>query len=249
MVTNGRRDLTDVGRYRQHTDAMQVVSGTLHEPKVHFEAPPSASMPREMAHFIAWFNRTAPDGPTPLPALTRAGIAHFYFVCIHPFEDGNGRIGRAIAEKALAQSLGRPTLTALAATILTKRKEYYDALERNNTETDLTDWLVWFAATTLEAQRRSLVLVEFVLDKTHLLDRMRGQLNERQQKVLLRVLREGPDGFEGGLSASNYMAIAKTSPATTTRDLANMVAIGALVRTGERRYARYIVNLPPRDAR
>jgi Fic family protein len=249
MVTNGRRDLHDIGRYRQHTEPMQVVSGPIHAPNVHFEAPPSSDMQREMARFIDWFNRTAPDGPAPMPALTRAGIAHFYFVCIHPFEDGNGRIGRAVAEKALAQGLGRPTLMALAATILTERKEYYDALERNNTEIELTAWLVWFAATTLEAQRRSLTLAEFVLDKTRLLDRMRGHLNERQQKVLLRVLREGPDGFKGGLSAGNYTAIAKASSATATRDLVDMVAKGALVRTGERRYTRYVVNIPPRDAR
>ena len=132
---------------------MQIVSGPVHAPEVHFEAPPSADVPREMSRFIDWFNRTAPDGVEPLPALTRAGIAHFYFVCIHPFEDGNGRIGRAIAEKVLAQSLGRPTLTALAATILAKRRAYYEALERSNTTNELTDWLCWFAAVAIEARR------------------------------------------------------------------------------------------------
>jgi Fic family protein len=84
---------------------MQIVSGTVHDPKVHFEAPPSAVVPREMKRFVEWFNRTAPEGPSPLPALTRAGIAHIYFESIHPFEDGNGRVGRAIAEKALAQGV------------------------------------------------------------------------------------------------------------------------------------------------
>jgi Fic family protein len=132
MLTGGRRDLTDVGRYRTHLTSMQVVSGPIHAPKVHYEAPPSAEVPREMLGFVDWFNATAPGSARSLPALTRAGIAHVYFVSIHPFEDGNGRVGRAIAEKALAQGLGRPTLTALAATILTKRRVYYQALERSN---------------------------------------------------------------------------------------------------------------------
>jgi Fic family protein len=249
MVTAGRRDLKDIGCYRRHPEAMQVVSGPAHAPIMHYEAPPSADMPAEMARFVAWFNRTAPDGPEPLPALTRAGIAHFYFVCVHPFEDGNGRIGRAIAEKALAQGLGRPTLIALAATILAQRRAYYDTLAAANTNTDLADWLAWFAAMALAAQQRSLATVEFLIDKARLLNRLGDRLNERQLKALLRILREGPDGFTGGLSAGNYRSITGASSATATRDLADMVAIGALVRAGERRYARYQANLagPPRE--
>jgi Fic family protein len=246
MLTKDRRDLKDIGRYRRHTEPMQVVSGPVHAPNVHFEAPPSADVPAEMSRFIDWFNRTAPDGTDPLPALTRAGIAHFYFVCIHPFEDGNGRIGRAIAEKVLSQSLGRPTLMALAATILIKRRDYYDALERNNIRNELTDWLSWFAAAALEAQKRTMAQVEFLIDKTRLLDRMDGLLNDRQRKGLLRVLREGPDGFTGGLSARNYITITGATTATATRDLADMVGKGALVRSGERRHARYHANVPLR---
>jgi Fic family protein len=246
MIMRGRTDLRDVGRYRTHDDPMQIVSGPLHAPKVHFEAPPSADMPREMKRFIDWFNLTAPGGAEPLPAVTRAGVAHFYFACIHPFEDGNGRIGRAIAEKALAQSLGRPTMIALAATILARRKGYYDSLERNNTETEITDWLAWFAATVLEAQQRTMALVEFLVDKTRLLDRVGEVLNERQKKALLRMLREGPEGFRGGLSAGNYVSITGATSATATRDLSDMVGRGALVRRGERRYARYRPNIPLR---
>jgi Fic family protein len=243
MLTGGRRYLKDIGRYRRHLEPMQIISGPVHAPVVHFEAPPSADVPREMSRFIDWFNQTAPDGAEPLPALTRAGIAHFYFVCIHPFEDGNGRIGRAVAEKVLAQSLGRPTLTALAATILAKRQTYYEALERGNTMNDLTGWLCWFAAVAIEAQRRTMAMVGFLIDKTRLLDRMKGRLNERQEKALIRVLREGPEGFKGGLSAGNYVTITKASAATATRDLAKMVAKGALIRTGERRHARYHANI------
>jgi Fic family protein len=246
MLMHGRRDLKDVGRYRTGYDPMQVVSGAIHAPEVHFEAPPSSRAPAEMARFIRWFERTGPDGREPLPALTRAGLAHLYFVSIHPFEDGNGRIGRAIAEKALAQSLGQPTLTALAATILIRRKAYYAALEAANKGNQVTNWLAWFAATTIEAQRRTIAGVEFLIDKARLLDRLRGQLNARQEKVMLRMLREGPKGFEGGLSAGNYVSIAVASPATATRDLADLVAKGALVRHGERRHARYQVAIPLR---
>lgn len=106
MLTNGRRDLNDIGRYRTYQEPMHIVSGQIHSPKIHYEAPPSAPVMSEMDRFIDWFNATALNGNSPLPALVRAGIAHLYFESIHPFEDGNGRIGRAIAEKALAQCLG-----------------------------------------------------------------------------------------------------------------------------------------------
>ena len=246
MVTNVRRDLKDIGRYRRHEDPMQIVSGPIHAPAVHFEAPPSAAVPAEMARFVDWFNRTAPGGAEPLPALARSGVAHLYFESIHPFEDGNGRIGRALAEKALAQSLGRPTLTALATTILAGRKGYYEALERNNTELEITDWLAWFAATALEAQRRTIALVDFLIDKTRLLDAVGALLNERQLKALARALREGPEGFRGGLSAANYIAITGATTPTATRDLSDMVAKGAMLREGERRYARYRPKIPLR---
>jgi Fic family protein len=246
MVMSGSRTLRDVGRFRTGAEPMQVVSGSVHEPKVHFEAPPSSRVPSEMKRFINWFVQTAPGGEKALPALTRAGIAHLYFESIHPFEDGNGRIGRAIAEKALAQSLGQPTLTALAATILARRKSYYEALEAANKENEITRWLMWFAGVAIEAQRRTIALVEFLIDKTKLLDRLKDQLNARQEKALLRMFREGPEGFKGGLSAGKYSTITGTSPATATRDLADLVEKGALVREGEHRYARYRLSIPLR---
>ena len=246
MVMRGSRNLKNIGRYRTGVEPMQVVSGSIAKPKVHFEAPPSTRVPKEMKVFIAWFNRSAPGGEEPLPALTRSGIAHLYFESIHPFEDGNGRIGRAIAEKVFAQGLGRSTLTSLAATILTRRKSYYEALEAANKKNEITPWLTWFACVALEAQRRTIAQVEFLIDKTKLLDRLKGQLNERQNKALLRMFREGPEGFRGGLSAGKYSSITGSSPASTTRDLADLVAKGALLREGEHRYARYRLSIPLR---
>ncbi len=243
MVSLGRNDLTDVGRYRTSGEPMQIVSGPIGAPTVHFEAPPSKKVPAEMKRFLAWFNRTGPQGKEALPAITRAGIAHLYFESVHPFEDGNGRIGRAIAEKAIAQSFGHPVLTGLATTILAHQKSYYDALAKANRRTDVTEWLVWFAGIALEAQRRTLAQTEFVIAKARLLDRLRDQINERQQKALLRMFREGPEGFRGGLSAGNYSTITGASAATTTRDLADLVEKGALSRTGERKGTRYLLHL------
>ena len=199
-----------------------------------------------MNRFLEWFQQTRKDGHQPLSALTRAAVAHLYFESIHPFEDGNGRIGRAIAERSLAESLGQPTLIALAATILLRRKAYYEALEAGNKQNEITNWVAWFAGLTIEAQRRTIALVEFLIDKTKLLDRLKGELNERQTKVLLRMFREGPEGFRGGLSAGKYTTIAGSSPATTTRDLSDLVSKGALTRGGELRHARYRLNVPLR---
>ena len=166
-------------------------------------------------------------------------LAHLYFVCIHPFEDGNGRIGRALAEKSLAQNLGQPSLIALAYTIERKRKDYYAALERNNKDLEITDWLKYFANTVLEAQDNTIKRVDFYVAKAKFYEKLRGQLNERQEKVIARMFREGIDGFKGGLSAENYITISKTSRATATRDLQDLVEKGALTKTGELRHTRY----------
>ena len=244
MLMSGRRDIKDVGCYRTKAEPMQVVSGAIGAPKVHFEAPPSAQVPREMVGFIDWFKRTAPGGTQPLPALTRAGAAHLYFESIHPFDDGNGRIGRAIAEKSLAQGLGQPTLIVLAATILARRASYYNALEAASKQNEITSWLAWFGGITIEAQRRTLAPIELLIEKAKLFDRLKGQLNERQQEALLHMFKEGPEGFNRGLSAGKYTTITGTSPATATRDLADLTDKGALVRTGELRHARYHLSVP-----
>ena len=182
MLLGGARDINVVGGYRAHTDPMQIVSGPDYKRIVHFEAPPSRRVPDEMTRLIAWFNDTGPHCTNRLPALTRAGIAHLYFESVHPFEDGNGRIGRALSEKALAQNLGQPTLIALAYTIERKRKDYYAALERNNKDIEITPWLVYFANTVLEAQANTIKRVDFYVAKAKFYEKLRGQLNERQRK-------------------------------------------------------------------
>lgn len=238
MLMNGRRDIDFVGGYRQHKEPMQVISGRFDVPTVHFEAPPSKRVHKEMENFITWFN-----GSTSLPALTRASIAHLYFESIHPFEDGNGRIGRGLVEKSLAQSLGRPITIGLSHVIQAKRKQYYVMLEKSNKSNQIDAWLDYFSAVILEAQTFSTQLVEFIIRKAHFYDRFRDALNERQQKVIARMFREGMEGFKGGLSAENYIAITCTSRATATRDLSDLVAQGAFTKTGVGKGTRYALKL------
>lgn len=243
MLLSHDRNLERVGGYRAHKDAMQIVSGRHDRPTVHFEAPPSDQVKGEMDRFVKWFNATGLDGENPMPALTRAGLSHLYFESIHPFEDGNGRLGRALAEKSLAQNMGQPSLIALAFSIERERKAYYDQLEQHQKTLDVTPWLIWFAQIVLTAQQVTLGRVGFFIAKARFYDRLRAQLNDRQAKVIERLFRAGPDGFEGGLSAENYLSITGTSRATATRDLQELVEIAALNRSGERRYTRYRLNL------
>ena len=239
MVVRGRQDLQKIGVYRQHSGPMVIASGPVHDPVVHFEAPPSRQVPREMKRFIEWFNR-------PFQAFTglaRAGIAHLHFESIHPFEDGNGRIGRAIAEMALSQAFGQATLVALSTELERHRKRYYDQLGRASRTNEITDWLKFFGEMVLEAQEQSLRRIEFLVRKAKFFERYRGRLNERQEKVLLRIFREGVDGFKGGLSSKNHISLTQCSAATATRDLSGLVELGAVVRTGELKNARYFLNL------
>lgn len=240
MLMAGSRHLESIGAYRCHSNAMQIVSGQLDLPTIHFEAPPLAQVPDEMHRFISWFNESALTGGTPLPALTRAALSHVWFESIHPFEDGNGRLGRALAEKALAQSLGQPSLILLSFAIEQNRKAYYAQLEQHQRTLDVTEWLVWFGQTVLAAQQLTLQRVHFYIAKAHFYGRFRGVLNPRQEKVVARLFEAGPEGFVGGLSADNYLAITKTSRATATRDLQDMVDKGALTRSGQLRFTRYV---------
>ncbi len=243
MLTNGRRDLQDIGRYRAHEELMQIVSGALHNPKVHYEAPPSNKIQSEMDRFIHWFNQSGEAGKKHLEPLTRAGMAHLYFESIHPFEDGNGRIGRAISEKALSQSLSRPTLIAISYTIESQKKEYYSALQRNSTGLEITAWLEYFCTMVLKAQDYTQRMIDFLIEKGKFYRRFDDLLNERQRKVVERIFREGVSGFQGGLSAENYMRITGTTASTATRDLQKLVEFGALFRTGERKGTRYYLNI------
>ncbi|NRA73925.1 MAG: Fic family protein [Rickettsiales bacterium] len=238
MLMLGRKDLINIGTYRTGKDPMQIISGAVHKPIVHFEAPPANRIYKEMSQFIKWFNASEKS----LPIIARSGIAHLYFESIHPFEDGNGRLGRYIAEKALAQGLKKPILIALATVINKDKKNYYAALAKASKTNEITAWLEYFADTILQALNYSHKNTEFLIKKTKLFERLKGTINSRQEKCLLRIFKEGLDGFKGGLSAENYIKITKATRATATRDLADLVKKGVFAKKGSLRHTRYYVS-------
>jgi Fic family protein len=243
MLMAGYQWHRERGVYRSDVSPMQIVSGTINNPKVHFVAPSAACVPLEMSNFIEWFNNSAPNGSQPLPSLIRAGIAHLWFLSIHPFEDGNGRIGRALVEKVLSQHIGQPTLISLSQAIGENKKMYYKQLGNCNHSLEITQWLSWFSEIILKGQRFSQSEIDFILKKASFFDIHGESCNVRQLKVLRRIFREGQNGFAGGLSAKNYMSITGTSPSTATRDLHQLVQMGALTKGGRRKATRYGLNL------
>ena len=229
-----------VGAWRVSGDPMQVVSGRIDRPTVHFEAPPAARVPAEMARFIAWFNDSAPGQPGAIPqAPVRAALAHLFFESIHPFEDGNGRIGRALAEKALSQSLGSPVILSLSRSIEAQRNDYYEALKSAQRSNEVTAWIHWFTGVALQAQEDAETQIRFVLRKSRFYQNFTPKLNERQLKVIHRMFEAGPGGFIGGMNARKYSALTGVSKATATRDLQHLSQLGALAPTGGGRNTRY----------
>lgn len=243
MLMRGSTQIVS-GKWRTHTEPMQVISGAMGREKIHFEAPPSSRVPKEMDGFIEWFNKTAPGEKEEIKKpIVRSAIAHLYFESIHPFEDGNGRIGRAISEKALSQSIKRPVLLSLSKAIESNKKVYYQALEKAQSSIDITPWIKYFVETTLEAQIQAEGLIEFTLKKAKFFDQYKDQLSERQLKVVRRMLEEGLQGFEGGMTAKKYEGITKVSKATATRDLQELSEMGVFVLFGGGRSTRYELNL------
>ena len=204
---------------------MQVVSGSIGRQNVHFEAPPAVRLEIESERFLAWLN-----GDSGEPPLLKAGLGHLWFVTLHPFDDGNGRIARAIGDLLLARADGSPQrFYSLSAQIQRERKAYYDILERTQKGTmDVTEWLVWF----LDSLHRAVDQAQGTLDAVLLKARYWQQwatipLNERQVKLLNRLL----DGFDGKLTTSKWAAIAKCSPDTALRDISDLLTRGVLRKT------------------
>ena len=213
-----------VGAWRTgEGDPMQVVSGPIGRERVHYEAPEAARLDAEMARFLQWFETAAAD-----PVL-KAGVAHFWFVTIHPFDDGNGRIARAIADLALARAEGTTQrFYSMSAQIRAERKAYYDLLENTQKgDLDITPWLLWFIACLDRAFDGAETILASVLRKARFWELLAGKpLNERQRKVLNRLL----DGFEGKLTNAKWAALAKTSPDTALRDINDLVSRGILAK-------------------
>jgi len=241
-----RLSSSSIGKWRTGREPMQVVSGPIGKEHVHFEAPPSDAVPQKMARFIQWFNNSHPmTGSLKMAGPVRAAITHLYFECIHPFEDGNGRIGRALSEKALSQELQRPVALSLSSAIYRNRQRYYQHLSKASYEQiNITPWIGYFVNVVYEAQKLAKDQILFVLQKTQLWKRYGTTLNPRQTRAIQRMLQAGIDGFEGGMNARKYMKIADCSKATATRDLADLVLKGCLSPLpGSGRSARYALVL------
>lgn len=221
--------------------AMQVVSGRVGRQQVHFEAPPRQRLEQELSVFIDWF--TSP--PKDLDLVVRAGVAHLWLVTLHPFDDGNGRVTRAVTDRALAQAEQQSVrFYSLSAAIMARRQEYYDYLEQaQKGDLNITSWLGWFLDTLLQALEQALDRVDKVLLKSRFWQKHATTvLNERQIKVLNRLLDTAGDEFENGINARKYQSLAKVSKATATRDLVDLSDKGCLQRLpGGGRSTRYVV--------
>jgi len=229
----------NAGNYRVGEKPIVIVSGAYGREKIHYQAPPSDMVPTEMQKFVNWYNEFKIEPIDIKNALIKTSIAHLYFESIHPFEDGNRRIGRAIAEKCLAESFNRPVIMSLSSTIEKDKKNYYEALKDDQKTLEITNWIYYFSNIILEAQIQAKKITYFTLNKTKFLDQTKSLLNERQLKVIIKMLNQGADGFEGGMSAKKYISITKTSKATATRDLQDLVNKNILTVQGAGRSVRY----------
>ncbi len=230
LFPTGRSGMSKIrtGAWRHESSGpMQVVSGPIGKEKVHFEAPRADRIEKEMTAFLTWFESKDATDP-----VFRSGLAHLWFVTIHPFEDGNGRIARAIADMALARSeQSSQRFYSMSAQIKLEHKEYYDILQATQKSTmDVTDWMLWFLDCLGRAIDRAHSTLEVVIDKARLLDRIKDvHLNDRQRSVINRLL----DGFDGNLTSSKYAKLTKCSQDTAHRDIQALVERGVLVQNPE----------------
>lgn len=222
-------------------EPMQVVSGRIDRPTVHFEAPPRAGLEAQLQQFISWFNDSRAD--VLLDPLLRAGLCHLWFVTLHPFDDGNGRITRALTDLALAQADSQSIrLYAMSASILARRTDYYRILqETQRGGMDVTAWLVWFLEVLKDSLEQALQTVTRTQQKARFWATHRNtELSAEQSKVLNRLLDGGEQGFSAGISASQYQKVAKVSKATATRHLTELLEKGYLEKLpGGGRSTRY----------
>jgi len=233
-----------VGGWRDGEEPMRVLSGPIGREKVHFEAPPADCLDKEIERFLSWWD----DSRGKIEGVIRAAVAHLWFVTIHPFEDGNGRIARALTDMALAQDdKQRVRYYALSAQIMSEREDYYNILERSQKGScDVTEWLIWFLGCFARAIQHSNDMLNGVFSKaefwrTHAQDK----LTERQKKVINRLLDAGPDGFEGGLTTQKFASMTHCSRVTAYRELDQLHELGILRRSGQGRAVKYELTTLP----
>lgn len=250
LFPTGRSGVTRiaVGTYRTHTEPMQIVTPRLGKPDiVHYQAPDSKDVPTHMAEFLKWFNRgkSAKGGVDGLEGLTRVAIAHLWFEAIHPFEDGNGRIGRALVELALAQDMqSSQRLFSLSAQLWQDRTGYYAQLQAatGQASMDVTPWVLWFTGRIEAACHAAMSQMQTALSKNRYWAQVNGVhpgLTSTQRKAMARLFDAQPGGFTGGMSTEKYVNLIGTSRATAYRELTQLAELGLVLKTGQGRGTRY----------
>jgi Fic family protein len=235
----------ETGSFRTHGDPMQIVSGPAGREIVHYLAPPAAAVRAEMRSFLDWFNGTQDSAA--IDGILRAGLAHLWFESIHPLADGNGRVGRAIIDMAIAQDMRSASrLHGISMELRRRQTEYYAALNRaQRGNGDATDWLMWFTRSFSESCRASIALIDEALARAKFWNQHRNvELNARQRKALNRMLAGGPGKFEGGMTPRKYIALTKAKYITANRDLVDLIAKKLLVREGAGRSTYYNLTIP-----
>lgn len=234
-------EIINSGTYRKGKLPMRVISGAYGKETVHFEAPPSAKVSEEMRSFVQWYNDFAVSVNDFTEILIKTSVAHLYFETIHPFEDGNGRIGRALAEKCLFQSLHNTLPVSISTIIEKEKKEYYRQLKKAQSSLEVTEWIQYFSLTIIKAFRQAKEVILFTVKKANFFLKYGSELNDRQQKVLKKMTDN--EIFKGGMTAKKYMSITKTSKATATRDLQDLFDKGVLIMQGKGRNVNYQANI------
>ena len=232
----------DVGALR--SVPMEIVSGAIGRTKVHYAAPPAEGLAAQVDAFLTWFNQTHPStGSRPIDGLVRAAVAHLWFETLHPFDDGNGRIGRAIMQLALGQDMGQPgRIVSLSRQLESCKDRYYSALEQaqRSKSMDVTAWVEWMLEQFSLANEFASRTIDSAIQRIQFQAGMSSvRLNERQQKTMKKLLDAGPKGFEGGMTTRKHERISQTSTPTAARDLIELERFGLLKRYGAGRSTRY----------
>ncbi len=244
LFPTGRSGLYEIEVGKWRSEEMQIVSGRHGKEKLHYVAVPPENIEQEMKVFFEWWDKSHPRFENDDPIL-RAGIIHYWFVAIHPFADGNGRIARALSDMALAQAEGTATRCySLSSMIMEARDGYYDVLEKtSNGQGDITDWLCWFLDRHEQAMKHSQQTINKVMGISSFWQSVSDlSMNDRQRKVVKKLLEAGQDGFDGGFTAKKHQGMVKGSRATLARDLADLVEKRILLCSGVKKATKYELN-------
>lgn len=234
----------NAGQFRTGIEPMQVVSGKFGDFVIHYVAPPSEDLPLMIPQFLKWYNDFDMNDIGKIgEGVVLSALAHLYFETLHPFEDGNGRIGRALAEKALSEKLETPVFVSISKSIEKDKNRYYEELKLAQRNLEVNSWMLYFCSILQDALLDSKNQALFTLKKTLFFDQFKNQLNERELEAIQKMTEMGENSFVGGMNAKKYMSINKISKATATRDLQHLSEIGVFLKSGGGRSISYQLNL------